>query len=189
MKRTTGQACTTATLLATAALAIALAIAAVAFTRATAQGAQVPISVPIARQGLAHYTAEQRLPGFGSSAGTAPVAANYQGNLTGISGPIGGAFAGTASPGQSATTTLTLMPQNGFSGDVTLTCSGLPSGATCDFSPATVTVNGAAATSTLTISTTAATAWLASPAGSYTVVITATSGSVADTVNFALTIT
>jgi len=30
---------------------------------------------------------------------------------------------------------------------------------------------------------------LASPAGSYTVVITATSGSVADTVNFALTIT
>jgi hypothetical protein len=158
MKRTTGQACTTATLLATAALAIALAIAAVAFTRATAQGAQVPISEPIARQGL-----------------------------TGISGPIGRGFTGTASPGQSATTTLTLTPQNGFSGDVTLTCSGLPSGAICDFSPATVTVNGAAATSTLTIITTTGGTG-ATPVGSYTVVITATSGSVAETVNFALTI-
>jgi hypothetical protein len=36
MKRHSGHACTTATLVATAALAIALAIAAVAFTRATA---------------------------------------------------------------------------------------------------------------------------------------------------------
>jgi hypothetical protein len=42
MKRNSGHAGTTATLVATAALAIALAIAAIAFTRATAQGAAVP---------------------------------------------------------------------------------------------------------------------------------------------------
>jgi hypothetical protein len=42
MKRNTGHAWTTATLVATAVLAIALALAAIAFTRATAQGAAVP---------------------------------------------------------------------------------------------------------------------------------------------------
>jgi hypothetical protein len=72
--------------------------------------------------------------------------------------------AATATPGQSATTMLTLTPRNGFSGDVTLTCSGLPSGAACDFSPASVTLNGSAGTSTLSISTTPATAQLVRPA-------------------------
>jgi FG-GAP-like repeat len=64
----------------------------------------------------------------------------------------------TVSPGQSATTTLTLTPSNGFDQSVSLSCSGLPTGAACQFSPASVTVNGAAATSTLTMTTTAATA-------------------------------
>jgi hypothetical protein len=65
---------------------------------------------------------------------------------------------GTVTAGQSASTTLTLTPSNGFTGAVSLTCSGLPTGAACGFSPASVTVNGAAATSTLTITTTARTA-------------------------------
>jgi len=56
----------------------------------------------------------------------------------------------------SATTpdTLTVTDLNGFSGTVTLTCSGLPSGAACVFSPAnTISGNG---TSSLTITTTKA---------------------------------
>ncbi len=66
--------------------------------------------------------------------------------------------AGSVTPGQSAQTTLTLTPSGGFTGTVTLACSGLPTGAACTFSPTSVPINGGAATSTLTLSTTAATA-------------------------------
>jgi hypothetical protein len=64
----------------------------------------------------------------------------------------------TVTAGVSAQTTLTLTPSNGFTGTASLTCSGLPTGAACGFSPASVTVNAGAATSTLTIATTARTA-------------------------------
>jgi len=65
---------------------------------------------------------------------------------------------GTAAPGAAATTSITLTPSNGFTQTVTLSCSGLPAGATCSFAPASVTLGSGAATSTLTIATTAATA-------------------------------
>jgi len=73
---------------------------------------------------------------------------------------------GTVTAGQAAQTTLTLTPSNGFTGSVSLTCTGLPTGAACAFSPASVGVNGAAATSTLSITTTTRTALnLSTPAG------------------------
>jgi hypothetical protein len=59
---------------------------------------------------------------------------------------------GTASSGGSVQTTITVTPAGGFSQAVSFTCSGLPTGGTCTFSPATVTPNGAAATTSLTIS-------------------------------------
>jgi hypothetical protein len=62
------------------------------------------------------------------------------------------------SPGQSATTVVTLTPNDGFDQTMSLACSGLPAGTTCDFSPSSVAVNGHAATSTLTITTSAASA-------------------------------
>jgi hypothetical protein len=65
---------------------------------------------------------------------------------------------GTVAPGQSAMTTVTLTPSNGFDQTVVLSCSGLPTGATCSFSSASVPVNGSAASSTLTIATVSATA-------------------------------
>ena len=58
----------------------------------------------------------------------------------------------TITPGQTGTATLSVTAQNGFASATTFTCSGLPTGATCSFSPATVTPSGAApATSTLTV--------------------------------------
>jgi hypothetical protein len=48
--------------------------------------------------------------------------------------------------------TLTVTPENGFDSAVSFACSGLPAGATCAFSPATVTPAGAAVTTQLTIS-------------------------------------
>jgi hypothetical protein len=71
--------------------------------------------------------------------------------------------AATVTPGKSATATLTLTPSGGFDASVSFSCSGLPSGATCRFSPTTATVNGSAVTDKLTISTTAATASVLAP--------------------------
>jgi hypothetical protein len=56
--------------------------------------------------------------------------------------------------GQSDAITVSVEPVNGFSGTVSLACSGLPAGATCSFSPATVTASAtASATTELTIQT------------------------------------
>jgi len=71
--------------------------------------------------------------------------------------------AATVAPGKSATTTLTLTPSDGFDARVAFSCSGLPSGAACTFSPTTATVNGSVVTDKLTISTTAATASVLAP--------------------------
>jgi hypothetical protein len=42
------------------------------------------------------------------------------------------------SPGQSATFTISVASNSGFNQPVALTCSGLPTGATCTFSPSTI---------------------------------------------------
>jgi hypothetical protein len=56
--------------------------------------------------------------------------------------------------GANGTAKVTITPQNGFDAAVSFSCSGLPTGASCSFSPATVTPSGAgAASTTLTIST------------------------------------
>ncbi|HEV2177495.1 MAG TPA: S8 family serine peptidase [Terriglobia bacterium] len=68
----------------------------------------------------------------------------------------------SVSPGQSATYTVTVTPKIGaFPSAITLGCSGLPSRATCSFSPATVTPGASAVTSQLTLSTAAAGAFAA----------------------------
>ena len=58
------------------------------------------------------------------------------------------------SPGAFANITATVTPENGFNDTVTLSCSGVPAGATCVFSPTTVTpLTTAAVSSTLQIQT------------------------------------
>src|SRR5713226_6271115 len=56
--------------------------------------------------------------------------------------------------GASGTSTITVTPQNGFNGNVSLSASGLPSGVTASFNPSTTT---STSTLTLTASSTAAT--------------------------------
>jgi hypothetical protein len=60
-------------------------------------------------------------------------------------------------PGQSGTATVTLTPQNGFYQNIALSCSGLPSGASCGFSNASFVLGTSAATATLTYQPPAAT--------------------------------
>jgi hypothetical protein len=64
----------------------------------------------------------------------------------------------TVAAGESASYTVTIGPIGYFDSEVTMSCGGLPSVASCSFSPAAVTPNDADATSTLTVSTTATTA-------------------------------
>ena len=60
----------------------------------------------------------------------------------------------TVTAGQSATTTVTVTPANGFNSAVTFICSGLPAGATCTFSPASVEFGGMTpGSTTLTVTT------------------------------------
>lgn len=70
--------------------------------------------------------------------------------------------------GNSTTYTATITAVNGFGGTVTFSASGLPSGATATFSPATVTGSGS---STMTVTTASTT-----PTGTSTITITGTSG-------------
>jgi hypothetical protein len=115
---------------------------------------------------------------------SATPAGSYTVTLTGTSGTLQqsttvtlnvGSFSIAATPasqtvtaGGSTSYTATIGALNGFAGTVTLAASGLPTGATAGFSPASVAGSGA---STLSVATTSAT-----PAGSYTVTLTGTSG-------------
>src|SRR5216683_839955 len=80
--------------------------------------------------------------------------------------------------GASGASTITVTPQNGFNGNVSLSASGLPSGVTASFNPSTTT---SASTLTLTASGTAAT-------GTVTVTLTGTSGSLTKTTTITLTV-
>jgi K319-like protein/FG-GAP repeat protein/centrosomal CEP192-like protein/VCBS repeat protein len=61
----------------------------------------------------------------------------------------------TVKQGQSAQFTLTVTSQNGFNQALSFACSGLPIGANCLFSPASITPNDRPVTTILTVTTTA----------------------------------
>jgi glucuronoarabinoxylan endo-1,4-beta-xylanase len=85
----------------------------------------------------------------------------------------------TVSQGSSGSDTITVTDTGGFTGSVTFAATGLPSGVTASFNPASSTSSSVL---TLTASSTAT-------AGSSTVTITGTSGSTMATTTIALTVT
>jgi len=104
----------------------------------------------------------------GGTAGSVYFTAGLTGEQHGLFGAIANSTAGgtpsfglsagvgslTVTDGQSATTTVNLAPTNNFTGTVSFTCSGLPAGALCSFSPAQLTAAGSAPSSTqVTITT------------------------------------
>jgi hypothetical protein len=102
-----------------------------------------------------------------------------------LAGPAGPNFSLSANPnsvtvtqGKSGTSTITITPSDGFSGSVTLSATGLPSGVTAGFSPNPATTSS---TLTLTASATAAT-------GTVTVTIKGVSGSLTNTTTLSLTV-
>jgi Chitobiase/beta-hexosaminidase C-terminal domain len=61
----------------------------------------------------------------------------------------------TVTSGQSGGKTITVTPLNGFNSTVTSSCSGMQAGATCTFTPPTVTPSGAAASTPLSVTSSA----------------------------------
>ncbi|WP_194926366.1 glycosyl hydrolase 2 galactose-binding domain-containing protein [Catenulispora pinisilvae] len=88
--------------------------------------------------------------------------------------------AGTVTQGSSTTATVSTSVVGGSAESVALTASGLPTGATATFSPASVTAGGS---STLTVATAATT-----PAGTYPITITGTALSATHTASYSLTV-
>jgi hypothetical protein len=82
--------------------------------------------------------------------------------------------------GQAASYSATASAGAGFSGTVTFAATGLPSGATATFAPSSLVGGGV---TTLSVTTTAAT-----PAGTYPIVIRATSGPLVRTANVTLVV-
>jgi hypothetical protein len=87
---------------------------------------------------------------------------------------------GTVAPGQSVTSTLATAVTSGTAQSVTLSATGLPSGAGASFSPATVTA-GSSATMTVTTAT-------STPTGTYPITITGTATSATHTATYSLTV-
>jgi hypothetical protein len=76
--------------------------------------------------------------------------------------------------------TATVTPSNGFTGTVSFSVAGLPSGATAAFSPTSVTTSGSTTMSVTTAATT--------PSGSYPLTITGTSGSLSHSTSVTLVV-
>jgi MYXO-CTERM domain-containing protein len=87
----------------------------------------------------------------------------------------------TVTAGNSSSAIIALNPNFGFNQTVTLACSGLPSGATCAFNPASVPAG--TATSSLTLSTASSTV-----AGTYSIEVQASAGSLTHQVALTLVV-
>jgi len=135
---------------------------------ASISGRVTYITVPSVSSGTHTYTA--------SYGGNASYAQLYYGKVTVTAGGGGPDFTISAAPSSQTVTvgsgtsyTTTVSAVNGFTGTVSLSVSGLPSGASGSFNPTSVTGSG---NSTLSVSTSSTT-----PPGTYTLTITGTSGS------------
>ena len=112
-------------------------------------------------------------PWYNSGLGTAT---SGIGVLINTTAPGFGVLASPLSPapvtaGNSATSTVTVVPAFGFNSAVSLACTGLPSGASCGFVPSSIA--NSSGTSALTIATSASVA-----AGTYSIQVQGSSGSV-----------
>lgn len=87
----------------------------------------------------------------------------------------------TVTAGNSTSYTISVSPRGGFTGAVALSVTGLPTKATANFSPASISAGSGSSTLTVTTST-------QTPVGGFTLTITGRSGSLAHTASVTLTV-
>ncbi|HLX50268.1 MAG TPA: carbohydrate binding domain-containing protein [Streptosporangiaceae bacterium] len=132
--------------------------------------------------GLATLSGNQIALSWGSANGTSSTSEIYATVVPATDFTLSASPAsGTAVPGSPATTTVTTTATGGDTETVSLSATGLPTGTTAAFNPASVTPGGS---STLTLSTSAAT-----PPGSYPITITGTGTSNTHSTTYTLTVT
>jgi hypothetical protein len=123
------------------------------------------VSQPMNSSGVATFTTSSLPTGTDSItaaySGDSNFAASTSAAITQIVGTSSVPFTVSASPtsamvsaGASATFTINLATAPSAKSAISLSCSGLPAGASCSFSPAQITPKGASAATTLTITTT-----------------------------------
>jgi hypothetical protein len=86
----------------------------------------------------------------------------------------------TVSRGKNTSYTVSVTPSSGFTGNVSFSVTGLPSGATASFTPSSISGSGS---STLAVNTSSST-----PTGTYTLTITVTSGTLSHTAQVKLAV-
>jgi hypothetical protein len=116
----------------------------------------------------------------GNQATAAPVTVTVSNTSTTFDFSISNGGNKAATQGQSTSNTVTATLSSGTAQTVSFAASGLPSGATASFSPASCVPT---CTSTVTIATSTST-----PTGSYTVTITGTAGTLSHSTSFTLTV-
>jgi N-acetylneuraminic acid mutarotase len=140
-------------------------------TYTTEQNVSISDTTPNA---VIYYTTNGTTPSTGSAVYSGPVTVSSSETLQAIAiasdysiSPVASAtytippdFSVAATPasstvvaGQYGTTSISVTPAFGFNSTVSFSCSGLPYGATCIFSPQTVTPSTGAATTTLNVTT------------------------------------
>jgi hypothetical protein len=125
-----------------------------------AAGATCTISVTFTPASVASFTATLQVA---DNASGSPQTTSLSGTGTAVIPPSftvsSSTSAQTIQPGGAATYTITVSSQNGsFANAVALSASGLPTGATATFAPASITPGAASSNSTLTVQTESATA-------------------------------
>ncbi len=144
----------------------------------TSGSTNCPASAPF-QIGFSAGTGYDLVTGLGSVNANV-LATNWPGFSVTPDFSIGATPVAVSAPGQSGTSTVTVSMLNGFSNTVTLTCSGLPVGASCAFVQGSLTATG---TSTLTVTTNSNT-----PTGTSTFTVTGTAGSTVHNTTVSLTV-
>ena len=120
--------------------------------------------------------------GIGSDRGLTGMAGGTSSPGFSLSAPSSGL---SVTQGSSGSSTITVTPSGGFTGNVSLSVTtSLPTGMTVGFSPNPVSITGtSSASSTMTVATTSST-----PAGTYNLTVTGTSGSLSNSTSVAVTV-
>lgn len=95
----------------------------------------------------------------------------------------------TVNAGTSTSYTITVQALGGtYNSSISLNCSGLPASSSCSFSPSSLTPGSGKVISTMKVSTTARNGNKGTPAGTYTLTVTGSSGNLKHTTTVSLTV-
>jgi len=142
-------------------------------------GSTTPAQTSTLSSGAAQFSTSSLAGGTHSVTATfASTNSNFQGSSSAVLTQNVKDFSVSTSPasltisrGHSGTTTLTVSPVLGFTGSVSLSCSGAPANTTCSLSPTQVSLSGSSVNSTVTVHVNQK-----ATAGNYTLTLTGVSG-------------